>query len=250
VPFRGEDNFQTGLDVIAHYYNRSIERYGKLDSVMFLKNIDEYYGPFSHGLYVNNIASLDLEQRGANRLIHRPWQTDFTVLKESWSYCPSSPLCSAKQLIQMLIDIVSKHGCLLLNIPPTPAGELEPRVIELLGEIGDWLSTNGDAIYNTRPFSQYGEGDNIRFTTNDDVLNIILFNWPVGGRLAVRTLPTDGDAAAVKSVTIAATGEELPFTQNKDGLSVTCPPRPSAKHKHAFVLKARCDRRITPTWLR
>jgi len=247
VPFRGEDNFQTGLDVIAHYYNRSIERHGQLDSVMFLKDIDEYLGSFSHGMYVNNIASLDLEQGGANRLIYRPWQTDFTVLKGGWSYSPGMELYSAEYLIHLLVDIVSKYGCLLLNIPPMPTGELEQRVIDLLGEIGSWLDANGQAIYGTRPFFEFGEGD-VRYTTNGDVLNIIALRWPADGRLELQT-PTS-DKGVVKGVAVAATGENLPFEQTADGLTITLPADPPAGGKYAFVLTAQCDRDMMPHWLR
>ena len=250
LPFRGEDNFQTGLDVVAHYYNRSIERHGKLDSVMFLKDIDEYMGAFSHGMFANNVASLDLEQRGANRLIYRPWQTDFTVVKGGWSYNPDDDLYGAEELIHLLIDVVSKYGCLLLNIPPTPAGELEPRVIDLLAEIGDWLGRNGEAIYGTRPFKEFGEGDDVRFTTDGELLNVILLNWPTGGRLTVKLLAKGDDAAVVKNVSLLATGEKLSFEQTADGLTITLPTDPPAGLKHAFVLQAQCDRDMKPTWLR
>jgi len=249
VPFRGEDEFQTGLDVIAHYYNRSIERHGKLDSVMFLKDIDEYMDPFSHGLYVNNIASLDLEQCGAVRLMYRPWQTDFTVVKSGWSYNPAGELYDAGELIRLLVDVVSKYGCLLLNIPPTPAGQLEPRVVERLGEIGAWLAANGEAVYGTRPFREFGEGDNIRFTTKGDVLNIILFDWLADGRLTVKTMAAGDHAAVVKAISLLGTGESLPFEQTADGLVVTLPTAPPKGAAHAFVLKADCDRPMTPSWL-
>jgi len=250
IPFRGEDEFQTGLEVIAHYYNRSIERHGKLDSVMFLKNIDEYMGPFSHGLYVGNVACEDLEQHGAGRLIYVPWQTDFTVLKEGWSYSPDSELYSVTELVHLLIDVVSKHGNLLLNIPPTPAGELEPRVMDLLNEIGTWMEANGSAIYGTRPFSQFGEGDDVRFTTKGDVLNILLLHWPEGGRLRVEALARKGDAGTVRGVSLLPTGEDLPFEQDAEGLTVTCPAEPPAGVKHAFALRAQCDRDMKPSWLR
>jgi len=250
IPFRGDDEFRTGMEVMAHYYNRSIQRHGKLDSVMFLKDIDEYMGPFSHGLYVNNVASLDLEHRGANRLIYEPWQTDFTVVKSGWSYNPTAEMYEVGELIRLLVDIVSKYGCLLLNIPPTPAGELEQRVIDLLGEIGDWMSVNGEAVYGTRPFREYGQGEKVRFTTKGDVLNIIVFDWPDDGRLEIKALAENDDAAAVKNVSLLATGEKLHFSQDPDGLTIMCPANPPAGAKHAFVLQAQCDREMKPSWLR
>lgn len=57
----------------------------------------------------------------------------------------------------MLVDIVSKNGCLLLNVPPTAAGEISQPVQERLLQMGEWLQTNGEAIYGTRLWKIYGE---------------------------------------------------------------------------------------------
>ena len=57
VPFLGEDNGQTGLEVIAHLYNRSMECHGgSQEAVMCIKNIGE------HGIYIDGICTLDLER--------------------------------------------------------------------------------------------------------------------------------------------------------------------------------------------
>ncbi len=250
IPFRGDDEFQTGMEVMAHYYNRSIERHGKLDSVMFLKDIDEYMGSFSHGLYVNNVASLDLEQSGAGRLIYRPWQTDFTVVKSGWSYNPTAELYSTDELIRLLVDVVSKYGCLLLNIPPMPSGELEQRVIDRLADIGDWLALNGEAIYGTLPFSVFGQGDDIRYTTKGETLNVILLSWPEGGKLTLDLKdPWRQTAPGVKGVTILADGQPVPFTQNDTDLTINLPADRPAGTTHACVLQVLCDRNPAPDWL-
>ena len=249
MPFRGDDNFRSGMEIVAHYYNRSIERHGKLDSVMFIKDIDEYLGQFSHGLYVNNVATLDLEQHGANRLRYTPWQTDYTIVRGGWSYSPGWEIYTAEEIIHLLVDIVSKYGNLLLNIPPKPDGTLEPRVIDVLTEIGDWLQVNGSAIYGTRPFKEFGEGDNVRFTTDGDVVNIILLSWPEDGKIQIRSLPRGDGSAVVRSVTFPATDEALPFDQAADGLSIRLAKSPPAGMKHAFILRAQCDRPMMPTWL-
>ncbi len=250
IPFRGEDEFRAGMEVMAHYYNRSIERHGKLDSVMFLKDIDEYMGSFSHGLYVNNVASLDLEQSGAHRLIYRPWQTDFTVVKSGWSYNPTAELYDTDELIRLLVDVVSKYGCLLLNIPPMPSGELEQRVIDRLAEIGDWLTVNGEAIYGTRPFSVFGLGEDIRFTTKGKTLNVILLNWPEGGKLTLDLKDPWRDALpGIERVAMLNDKQALPFSQDGAGLTITLPAGPPKGQQHAFVLQVHCDRNTAPDWL-
>ncbi len=78
------------------------------------------------------------------------WETCLTM-GDSWSYVPNDRYKSAHRLIQILVDIVSKGGNLLLNIGPDAAGELPAGSLARLKEIGDWMAVNSQAIYNTRP---------------------------------------------------------------------------------------------------
>jgi len=55
-----------------------------------------------------------------------------------------------RELLMMLIDIVSRGGNLLLDIGPTADGRIPVIMEERLIRIGDWLRPNGEAIYSTR----------------------------------------------------------------------------------------------------
>jgi alpha-L-fucosidase len=86
-----------------------------------------------------------------------PWETCMTMAT-SWSYVPGDVYKPARQLIHLLIDIVAKGGNFLLNIGPSPEGELADTAYERLNEIGDWMKVNGEAIYKTRPVPPYKSG--------------------------------------------------------------------------------------------
>ncbi len=76
----------------------------------------------------------------------------------SWGDNPNVPYMAPGLVIDKLIDIVSKNGNLLLNIPIKANGTLDQQATDLLIEVGEWLDLNGEAIYRTRPWGVYGEG--------------------------------------------------------------------------------------------
>src|SRR5699024_6454355 len=88
-----------------------------------------------------------------------PWQTDDRLeAKTTWCYVENPSYKSAVTIIHQLCDVVSKNGNLLLNIGPKEDGSFADEAISVLHEVGDWLSINGESIYETRPFTVYGEG--------------------------------------------------------------------------------------------
>ena len=60
---------------------------------------------------------------------------------------------SAATVIRMLIDIVSKNGNLLLNIPLRGDGTIDEDETKVLDELATWMPANGEAIYGTRPYA-------------------------------------------------------------------------------------------------
>ncbi|MHC4985108.1 MAG: alpha-L-fucosidase [Planctomycetota bacterium] len=248
IPFTGPDNFQTGMDVLAHYYNRSIERHGELSSVLFIKNSSDIHGPFCGGLFVECVATLDSEHRSLPDIRYQPWQCDFPCLHGAcWSYNPSAGIYTAGDILNMLTDVVSKNGCFLLNIPPKPDGTLEQRVIDLLTEIGRWMDVNGDAIYDTRPFSPVMQGD-LRFTTKGNDLNIIVRHWPEGGHIVIDSIHTAAPLN-VETVTMLG-GSELSFHQDGAALTIDMPAEEPTDLAAPYILQARCDQPTKPGWIK
>lgn len=106
------------------------------------------------------------EQQVPNKPLSYPWETCMTMAT-SWSYVPNDVYKPSRQLIHTLVDIVAKGGNFLLNVGPSPTGELAPDAYDRMREIGAWMKINGEAIYNTRPISPYKEGK-ICFTSLSD----------------------------------------------------------------------------------
>lgn len=137
---------------LAYYFN-SAEKWGK-EVVVNTKKND----------YPPSIAVLDFERGGSKYLTRDPWLCDDFV-GTGWMYrnmvTPFS-VRPAKEILTWFLTIVSKNGCLLLNLSPTTDGRITGDQRELLKEIGDWLKVNGEAVYSTRPWHAFGEGPNQR----------------------------------------------------------------------------------------
>lgn len=135
------------------------------------------------------------------------WQTDTSISVKSWGYIEGDSFRSPVSLIQQLVDIVSKNGCLLLNVGPRPDGIIPEQAQQILLDMGRWLSINDEAVYGTRPWTVYGEGptkvkggsfndtatkgytaQDIRFTTKGDALYAIAMEWPGDGKLTLKSL--------------------------------------------------------------
>ncbi|SKC74516.1 alpha-L-fucosidase [Krasilnikoviella flava] len=62
-----------------------------------------------------------------------------------------------RELIHLLVDVVSKNGNLLLNVGPRADGSIPGLQRDRLAALGRWLGAHGDAIYGTRPWVRSGD---------------------------------------------------------------------------------------------
>lgn len=86
---------------------------------------------------------------------------------------------SSCELIRLLARTASKGANLLLNIGPQPDGNLPDAAIEKLHEMGEWLKTNGEAIYETEGIPYAEGGDSIVLTRKNDVTYIHILSEQV-----------------------------------------------------------------------
>lgn len=225
VPFQGEDQGRTGLEVIAHLYNQNWRWHGgSQQAVMCLKNIPD------HGFYWDGIATLDIERKRADELLAQPWQTDTSI--GPWGYDLRRPYRPVAELVTELVDIVSKNGNVLLNVPPKADGTLDEQTGDILAQIGCWMTINGEGLYGTRPWVKHGEGD-LRFTIKGDSMYVFILRWPgEGQQLLVPSLSTVW--GTVKGVTLLGYPGTLAWRQEPEGLKVVLPGPPC---EHAWALK-------------
>jgi alpha-L-fucosidase len=229
---------QAGLDVTAHFYNRSVARHGRVEVVATGKHIrPEYKGAIV----------LDLERGRTDHVLDEAWQVDTCI--GDWHYRRSlyeeNKYKTPTFVIHTLLDAVSKNGNLCLNIPVRGDGSIDDKERAIVEGIGAWIRPNAEGIFGSRPFSVYGEGaqaearpsgfdeekrrpfdaTDIRFTTNGGKLYAYALGWPADGKVRIKSLAKDG-ATPVKSVArveLMGSHEPLRFEQTPEALVVTLP---------------------------
>lgn len=100
----------------------------------------------------------------------------------SWGYYRDEETWkSLDQLLQMLIDTVSKGGNLLLNVGPTGRGEFDERALDRLTGMGQWMRRHGRSIYGcTQAPAGFRAPQDCRLTWNPDTkrMYVHVFAWP------------------------------------------------------------------------
>ena len=244
---------QTGLEIAAHYYNSAIERTGKLDVVINAKRLP----PDRRAGLVD-----DIERGVAGEVRPLPWQTDTCI--GSWHYqrrlFEEHRYKTPKQVVQMLIDIVSKNGNLMLSVPVRGDGTIDSDEVACVEGIASWMAPNGEGIFATRPWKVYGEGpsvsnpapsgqfggardvrpytaEDIRFTSKGDVLYAFVMARPESGKATIKSLAQGSENYPKEIARVELLGDKGPLTFSRDatGLVVTLPgQRPD---DYAYTLK-------------
>ena len=189
------------------------------------------------GTNLKTIGSiLDFEGGPPDGIRNGSWVVDRPIGTTSWGYVEGLKANSAETVIGWLVDTVSKNGTLLLNVSPKADGTIPRDQQETLLAVGNWLRTNGNAIYDSHAWIRFDEKgkDHIYFTAHGPNLYAIVMGTPGGSEVQIRALPRGGPAGSVRSVALLG-GGALRFTQNSAGLTVPIPE--TAIRNQPFVIK-------------
>jgi alpha-L-fucosidase len=130
----------------------------------------------------------DYASAGDNRIpetaVDANWEVPATI-NDTWGWKTyDHNWKSEEDLIQKLVDIVSKGGNYLLNVGPTELGLIPQPSVDRLLAMGAWLEVNGEAIYGTVPGPIQGiEG--MRSTAKPGVVYLHVFDWPANGEIRI-----------------------------------------------------------------
>lgn len=175
------------------------------------------------------------------------WESCVTINGDSWGYNKyETEFKTSRDLIRMLVEVVSKGGNLLLNVGPTPDGRIQEEFVARLNAMGDWMRVNSEAIYGTTasPFARlpfFG-----RATVKSNLLYLHVFQWPRDHRLRVPGLKNLVQSASLladprKPLSTSRDGNdlvvELPSTAPDDTASVVVLALDGAPSVEPFTIR-------------
>lgn len=227
-------------EVIAHFYNKTLSRRGKVDTFSIVK-----FRPKTNG-------TVNTEEFGIPREIKldQPWIAEAPV--GDWFYAPNFTY-DARSMINYIIEASARDGNAAICVSLLPDGSLDEGSTRMLKEVGDWMRVNGVAIYGSRAWVLPGEGqqDNghlkmipggkldgrqadvgftardFRFTLGKDgALYAFCMTVPNAGQsLNIRSLGSAANrlGATVGSVRLLGYHGNVEWKQTGDALTITCP---------------------------
>lgn len=231
-----------GLNMVAHLYNTDYQKnHGTVEAVYTSKRQEDSQV---------GTCVLDIERGLVDKIWPRPWQTDTCV--GGWHYDRSlferHGYKTPKRVIDLLVDVVSRNGNLLLNFPLPSNGMLDTDELNILEHVTTWMKINSPAIYATRPWKIFGYGpatdvpetgtsfnenkrkdltaEDIRFTTKGKSLFAFFMGWPENSNtLSIKALGSGSaqDPGKITHVRLLGYDGTLDWSQEPEGLQVTLP---------------------------
>lgn len=231
-----------GLRIAAYLYNKNIKRDGEVSAVINGKILDQDQ---------RKTMVWDIERGQSNQIEPLPWQTCTCI--GSWHYdrriFDNHKYKTAKTVIHILTDVVSKNGNLLLSVPVRGDGTIDADEHAIVEEIGSWMAINKEAIYGTRPWKIFGEGPaienpapltaqgfnegkgktlqstDIRFTSKGKILYAFPMEWPENGIVTIKSLALNAlhYPGVISEIELLGYGKITNYKRTAEGLRIELP---------------------------
>lgn len=212
--------------VLAEYFNRAKNRARPVDVT-----VNDRSGIGTHDFTTPEYTTYD-------QIVTAKWESSRGLDPFSYGYnaqTPDEKYMTAEEIVHSLVDIVSKNGNFLLDIGPKADGTIPDIMQRRLRETGEWLKTNGEAVYDTTYWSRMPQlGEDLRFTVRPDKAFYIHSLARPGAKLTV------GAPVPVRSGDrITLLGHDRPLTWRTTGgsLVIDVPAAARGTGEHAWVFK-------------
>ena len=149
-----------------------------------------------------------------------PWESCIT-LSHAWGWTPNAKFKSPNKVIGILSEIVAKGGCLALGVGPKADGTLQPEVVKILLQIGNWLNKNGQAIYSTVNAAHYNDGK-VWFTADKNGKTLYAIYALEDGEKTPKTITWTENKPKGKLV-LLQNGKSVKYTVKGNQVTVTLP---------------------------
>ena len=239
------------VEYVDAHWRELIERYRPdilWNDISYPKNGDakgifsEYYNKKPEGV-INNRWGVDFAD-----ITTPEYETLDKASPEKWESCRGigfsfgynraegpQHMLSVNKLVDMLVDIVSKNGNLLLDIGPEADGTISSLQLERLRGLGRWLKVNEEAIFGTRPWvtaeGKTKQGIDLRFTQKNNSVYVILLDKPQEPAVTLTELIADDKT----DIELLGTKESLTWNQNGHDIAISLTsPLPESE---AYALK-------------
>lgn len=128
----------------------------------------------------------------------------------------------------------------MINIGPAHDGTIDMIFQERLLQLGTWLAINGEAIYESHPWTtaqQDSLNSNVYYTTKDEALYALLLNWPSGSILRLGSVLSVLTEYSNARVSMLGEEEQLEWSIGDDGVEISLPDMANVQSKSAWVIK-------------
>jgi alpha-L-fucosidase len=227
-----QDKIKTYL---SHYFNEARSR--KQDVIVTYKGED----------LPAEVGMLDHENSNPESISAVPFLCDYSIgtgFSFSWGYTDGMQIRSGKDIVHKLIEVVSNNGQLLLNLSPRADGTFPDDQKQVVYDVGRWLWSFGESIYETRPFAVSNEIIDqkipVHYTKKGKSVYAIFLDWPGDDkRISLSQLTKANLNGKVKAVTLLGLKqlEPCPFVQAENNLSITIPKKTRVPSELAHVIR-------------